>query len=53
MWRIYRVRMFLEGHSFAEIDATNLDDLGDVIGYWTEKQRAEETARKEKLALDA
>lgn len=29
------------GHSFDEIDRMNLDDFGDVIGYWREKERGE------------
>ncbi len=29
------------GHSFEEIDKMKLQDFGDVIGYWTEKQRAD------------
>lgn len=29
------------GHSFEEIDKMNLNDFGDVIGYWREKERGE------------
>lgn len=34
--------MWEMGHSFGEIDKMNLEDFGDVIGYWREKGRAEE-----------
>jgi hypothetical protein len=45
--------MFEMGHSFKEIDATNLDDIGDVLGYWTEKRRGEDRLKDEQEALDA
>lgn len=42
--------MFLEGHSFAEIDEIGLQDVGDVLGYWSgmakAKEKAESRAKK-------
>lgn len=29
------------GHSFDEIDKMSLSDFGDVIGYWSEKERGD------------
>lgn len=48
-WRILRVRMWEKGHSFSEIDRMNLQDIGDVLGYWHEKSRIEKHMRKSKL----
>lgn len=52
LWRIYRVQMFELGHSMQEIDNMNLRDIGDVIGYWTEKDRADSKLKKEQEDLD-
>lgn len=51
LWRIYRVQMFELGHSMQEIDNMNLRDIGDVIGYWTEKDRADSKLKKEQEDL--
>lgn len=45
-WRVIRVRLFLEGHSFNEIDKMGLRDIGDVMGYWAGMAKAEEKAKK-------
>ena len=38
--RVIRVRMFLEGHSFDEIDNTSLSDFADVVAFWTGESKA-------------
>ena len=44
-----RVRMWEKGHTFDEIDEMNLDDFGDVLGYWNEEGRiAQKNARSKK-----
>lgn len=48
MMRVYRVQLFELGHSMAEIDAMNIDDIGDIIGYWAEKNRAEGKLKRDK-----
>lgn len=40
--------MWEYGHSFSDIDQMNLEDYGDLIGYWTEKGRAEKKEREKK-----
>jgi len=38
---IVRARMWDKGHSFDEIDKMSLEDIGIVLGYWTELNRIE------------
>ena len=40
--------MFELGHTLAEIDAMTLDDIGDIVGYWSEKNRAENKLKRDK-----
>jgi hypothetical protein len=40
--------MWDKGHSMEEIRAMSLQDFGDVLGYWNEKNRAEEKLSKRK-----
>ena len=42
-----RVRLFEYGHSFEYIDKMRVTDLGDIVGYWSGKSRAEEKLRKQ------
>jgi len=49
--RVWRVRMWEMGHSFAEIDKMNLRDFGDVIGYWNEKNRGENKLAEQRKNL--
>ncbi len=43
-----RVRLFELGHSFNYIDEQmTLMDVGDVLGYWSGKGKAEEKLRKQ------
>lgn len=44
--RILRVRLFELGHSFEEIDAIKLKDLGDITSYWDGKAKGEEKMRR-------
>lgn len=44
---VLRVRMWEMGHSFAEIDSMSLEDFGNVIGYWSESQRAKSRLQKQ------
>ncbi len=53
LWRVYRVQMFELGHPFAEIDSMSLEDIGDVLGYWSEKSRAEAKLKSENDGLNA
>lgn len=41
-FKVWRIRMFELGHSFEDLDNMALNDIGDIIGYWSEKGRAEE-----------
>jgi len=50
-WRILRVRMWLEGHTFEEIDQLNLDDVGDILGFWSEKDRVDSRQRDQSSKL--
>jgi hypothetical protein len=52
LMRIYRVQMFELGHSYKEIEGMTLEQIGDVLGYWSEKDRAEKAIKKEKENLD-
>lgn len=47
-WRIVRARLFHEGHSFEEIDHTNLRDLSDYLSYLDGKNRIEKRQQKER-----
>jgi hypothetical protein len=49
--RVIRVKMWEMGHSFDEIDEMNVDDYGDVLGYWHENNMADEKAQKKQKAL--
>jgi hypothetical protein len=40
--------MWEYGHSFEEIDRMSLEDYGDLIGYWTEKNRADKKAEEKR-----
>lgn len=44
--RVTRVRLFEVGHSMEEIDNMGLQDIGDVLGYWTGKGKGEEKLAK-------
>ncbi len=44
--RILRVRLYELGHEFKDIDALNLQDLGDITGYWDGKAKGEAKLRK-------
>lgn len=50
-WRIQRVKMWEHGHSFEEIDAMSLEEIGDVVGYWSEKSRIETKQRNTRKKL--
>ena len=50
-WRVHRVRMWEQGHSFEEIDKMSLEDAGDIIGYWSEKSRIEAKQAKTRKNL--
>ena len=39
-WRVTRIRMWEEGHTFEEIDNLTLGQIGDILGYWSERERA-------------
>jgi hypothetical protein len=45
-FRIWAARFWEMGHSYEEIMNVPLDFLGDIIGYFSEKNRAEESERK-------
>lgn len=45
--RILRVRLFELGHSFEEIDAMKLRDMGDITSYWHGKGLAEKKLKKQ------
>lgn len=49
--RIFRVRMWETGHSFSELDEMSLKDFGDIVGYWVEKQKAEDKLAEERKRL--
>lgn len=46
--RVLRVRMWEQGHEFADIDNMNIQDMGDIIGYWHEDGRIQQKRRKKK-----
>ncbi len=48
---IWKIRFFEMGHTEEEIDGMNMAFLGQVIGYFTEKNKAEEHARKQASRL--
>lgn len=50
-WRVFRVKMWEMGHTFAEIDQMNMDDVGDIIGFWSEKDRATAEQKREQESL--
>lgn len=50
-WRVFRVKMWEMGHSFAEIDQMNMNDIGDILAYWSEKDRAQAAMDKERADL--
>ncbi len=43
--------MWEYGHSLEEIRAMSLEDFGNLIGYWTEKSRAEESLAEQQKNL--
>lgn len=43
--------MWEKGHSFEEIDAMSVQDIGDVLGYWAERARVQEKQEKTRKAL--
>lgn len=43
--------MWEKGHSFEEIDAMSLDDVSDVVGYWSGKAMGEGKLQKTKRKL--
>lgn len=45
---IMKVKMWEYGHSFAEINAMTLYEMGIVLGYWSEQNRIKEMQSKEK-----
>ena len=46
-WRITRTRLAIElGYSFEYIDSLNLQDLGDILSYWSVKAKIEKKAAK-------
>lgn len=49
--RIWKVRFFEMGHTEEEIDNMSLAFQGDIIGYFSEKGRAEEHLAKQKQRL--
>lgn len=49
--RVLRVRMWEMGHSFEEIDAMNLEDMGDVFAYWREKKMIDERMAEKRKNL--
>jgi hypothetical protein len=49
--RVLRVRMWELGHSFDEIDAMNLEDMGDVFAYWREKKMVDERMAEKRKNL--
>lgn len=49
-WRVLRVRMWEKGHTFDEIDRLSLADIGDIVGYWSEKDEAETRLARQKKA---
>ena len=49
--KVLHVRMWEKGHSFDEIRSMSLEDIGDVIGYWSEDGRAEHKLADEKRRL--
>lgn len=50
-FRIIRAKLWEHGHSMEEIDSMNLEDIGDVLGYWNEKTRIEAKQAKTKKNL--
>lgn len=49
--RVLRVRLFLLGHSFKEIDEMSLQDAGDVFGYWREEKMINERMATKRKSL--
>lgn len=43
--------MWEKGHSFDEIDEMNIEDFGDVIGYWSETARAEKKQAEQRKRM--
>lgn len=50
-YRILRLSLFEDGHSFPEIDAISVEDLGDIIGYRNESGRADEKLKNRNRKL--
>jgi hypothetical protein len=44
--------MWEMGHSFDEIDAMSLEDISDIVGYWSGKAEGETKLRKTRKNLD-
>ena len=42
-WPLLRLRMWEAGHSLEEIDALGMEDLGQIIAYWSGKAKGDET----------
>lgn len=40
--KVWYIRMWEKGHSLDELRSMSMDDFGDIIGYWSEKERAEQ-----------
>jgi hypothetical protein len=49
--RVLRVKLFLLGHSFDEIDTMSLQDAGDVFGYWREERMVNERMAAKRKSL--
>ncbi len=48
---VWEIRMFELGHSLKQIRKMSLADFGNIIGYWSEKGRAEEKNAKRRKNL--
>lgn len=45
-WNIMRVKMWEHGHSFSDIDNMSIEEIGYVLGYWSEKNQIEKSESK-------
>lgn len=45
-WEAFRIRMFLEGHTFDYIDSMSVADVGKTMTYLSVKSKAEDKSRR-------
>ena len=46
--RVLRIKMWEIGHDFEKIDNYTLQDMGDILAYWHEKERINKKRKPKK-----